>query len=1298
MPPKRTTKPGGEAAVFKERTNTEGRDINYQRRQFTSDESNFFLYRTVFLYVCFGIHGIEPILETNIQELLALNRYGTITDRQVKKMCWVVYHFEEYLHDSASYDEFIFKLSACPDDPDLGTMNNPNTFAKSIATLAVRVFVAFQMRINIGNEPDSTPSVSGLPSGVPATSGTDVLTRDKIPEIQTTITNELSVMTAHELNTKIDEEVKSKAEEAIANIQTIIPTEKIEESIEYTRRSDRVQLLNAALAAKAEERARILRDDRDRVEQIKQKKLEEDKRRLNECIQKFGTTINFIKEIQYSIFSGSFPSDQFNLTEFYKLLPKLLARVSSCIEKRISLTEVKAGPGTVDTLNALGLPDPTMKMIDEEDDPDGQGGGNSGKNRNRIFGITKRKKKNKILRKLKNKKVGRNLFYGGAGRKVSVRTYVEHTQAIPQCESTIGNYHKYVSPSCYICGEPWIEGVQKSMECEHILCVIHGVEYYGLLQTVFITEENKNFLSILYAWAHRCCNQRKKNIAFIRKNSKPDDEVRARGNYFIPDDMNIRGLLTDIYTLSAYAESKNKFDCNKIFKKGKNVNKPQFVEKRTAIVTNYVSPLVDCVNRLFTGNFASNMFLFNAIGCLKIIAEMCIYLTADKKSDPSLKLDITKTFNFMKDVVFPGCTEERASTSAAGAAPKSFKKNGGANAHNETTRKLSRHKNKIQRGGAQPNLLDHFSGLFGQETYEEECKYLKNETMDNTLTNPRVLDLLRTIPDDSINEAILFILFVLNHYRNPSVLLGLFLELSKPIPEIIGHEIREQHGEIPENGDSIRRSFQQYQELREIQKSAFTNVCVKLVENNDIMHIVIDFFMNYYTALMPSLFGVLNFCGILESFPVSKKFELLYTLKKILRPQRQRHQILEKFDTNVRVFQDISEFDIDENATPKSALDHFMNACVHLHNIPFNDHNPHLHSSKINRTPYNLLEKAFELFPSCYHVEDNDFSSKFGACNAYKNVFGTSAAGFQKTLGSIASAHEMCVIMRDSPVEYTNTGRYTQEDAGKALELFACFFDEDDKEILYSCISSLKSRKSSFVESKDTPPQLVKTGYSLFNFYQGLTEYYDEMCTSEPHNTKYGKISRELYKIQEQEKGLIEADQSNQIRILIEIINIILKHSIQTEGSSSQLSAYETSGSQSPEKFSDAQMQNVVRSIMLAYNSGHRLNIKEIVDYIIESLGVRRVDSAAATKRTVREGVHSQSPPPIKTRGESDDNGDNGDNGGGGAADDSDEFREFQYGGTSNKNKKRHHHRNTHRRIKQKIKSKSRKTKKNRKL
>jgi hypothetical protein len=134
--------------------------------------------------------------------------------------------------------------------------------------------------------------------------------------------------------------------------------------------------------------------------------------------------------------------------------------------------------------------------------------------------------------------------------------------------------------------------------------------------------------------------------------------------------MNIRGLLTDIHTLSAYPESKNKFDCNKIFKKGKTVKRPQFVDKRTAVVTSYVTPLVDCINQLFIRMFGVNMVLFNAIGCLKIIAEMCIYLTAETKRSPSLQLDIGKTANFMTNVVFPDCLESLSPVAASGPAVK----------------------------------------------------------------------------------------------------------------------------------------------------------------------------------------------------------------------------------------------------------------------------------------------------------------------------------------------------------------------------------------------------------------------------------------------------------------------------------------------------------------------------------------------------------------------------------------------------------------------------------------------------
>jgi hypothetical protein len=380
-------------------------------------------------------------------------------------------------------------------------------------------------------------------------------------------------------------------------------------------------------------------------------KIREETQRLNDCIANFGKSTMFIQPIPENIYKYS-PGRTFNINKFYGLLPKLLARLTSSINRRIVATEIKPGPGTAETLNSLGLPDPSIKIKADDEDGEENVAGSSGGSRR--FGITKRKKNNKILRRLKSKikKGSQKNWYGGG--RAGVRHIVEHTQPIPQCEHTIGNYHEYVKPTCYICGEPWIEQTQQSMECEHILCVIHGIEYYGLLQSVYLSDEHKNFLSILYAWAHHCCNQKKRNTAFIRKN--PNEKPEAKGNYFVPDDVNIRELLSDIYTLSTIQEGnpKAKHDCNKILKKVKEPKKG-FVDKRTAVVTSYVTPLVACINTVFTGLFEANMVLFNAIGCLKIIAEMSIYLTALGKKDTNLQLDLDKTVTFMSEIVFPGC-------------------------------------------------------------------------------------------------------------------------------------------------------------------------------------------------------------------------------------------------------------------------------------------------------------------------------------------------------------------------------------------------------------------------------------------------------------------------------------------------------------------------------------------------------------------------------------------------------------------------------------------------------------------
>jgi hypothetical protein len=878
--------------------------------------------------------------------------------------------------------------------------------------------------------------------------------------------------------------------------------EKINEGSESesTRRiSNRVRLLNEALGLAAAKRKQRLDVEAEKAKKDKLDKIEQERARLQECIASFGQTIKFIEPVPADIHK-EFPIIKFEPTQFYKLLPKVLARMISSINRRIVTTEIKPGPGTAETLNSLGLPDPNIKIqVDDEDDEEDeeeQGGGSS--SRSKRFCITKRKKNNKILRRLnsKNKKIPRNILYGGRG---GVRQFVEHAQPIPQCESTIGNYHKYVNPTCYICGEPWIKGVQSSMECEHILCVIHGIEYYGLLQSVYLSQEQKNFLSILYAWAHRCCNQRKRNIAFIRKN--PSQDEQSRGNYFVPDDVNIRELLSDIFTLSTYFDSnpKRKFGyCNKILKKVKD-NKKQFVDKRTAVVTSYVTPLVACINTVFTGLFAANMVLFNAIGCLKIIAEMSIYLTAVGKKVPRLQLEFTKTASFMSEIVFPDCVQVPAGAGAGAGGGRRI-------IQDKKTRKSSRR--KIQRGGAPKDIINAINGLLAQEEYEKQMNDIKNgvdaavdgrgtpsssRMLSNTLNRmfpgqpsppspsqppsplPRVDAHITRIDDPTKMNAILFILFVLNHSRNPTILLDLFLDLKVPQNSIVTEETdlaRRDAQDEPEPvppvdvGANITQSFVAYQTKRQVNKTAFINICGHVFTNADTMRHITGFL----TAcdMMPSFVGVVMFCAHQGDFASIKDNLLDPIIVQLIGINIPRIAnvvpTLDLFQTNIGIFlqklTDNSHLFANSVATPNTPLDHLVNACYHL--------------KQIERTePQHraMLLHACYLFPSCFDHED--IFSQFRPCDAYGDGV-LENPHFQAALGCVASAKTMCarIVIDELPV--TPSTHSNPDEQLVALDLFYPFFDEEDKKILSNSYqpphAMLTSSSHSFGSVRVTQP------------------------------------------------------------------------------------------------------------------------------------------------------------------------------------------------------------------------------------
>ena len=82
-----------------------GRDISFTRRDFSAEERNFFLYRTVFILVNIGIPGIDEIIKPTITDLL--KKPGKITDEQVNKMIWMVCNFAQYLERETDASNFI---------------------------------------------------------------------------------------------------------------------------------------------------------------------------------------------------------------------------------------------------------------------------------------------------------------------------------------------------------------------------------------------------------------------------------------------------------------------------------------------------------------------------------------------------------------------------------------------------------------------------------------------------------------------------------------------------------------------------------------------------------------------------------------------------------------------------------------------------------------------------------------------------------------------------------------------------------------------------------------------------------------------------------------------------------------------------------------------------------------------------------------------------------------------------------------------------------------------------------------
>ena len=237
-----------------------------------------------------------------------------------------------------------------------------------------------------------------------------------------------------------------------------------------------------------------------------------------------------------------------------------------------------------------------------------------------------------------------------------LRSILEPVGAQSQCEQTIGSLRNNPGISCYICGgRPTNAGM--TMECEHIFCIGLAIEYFGLLRCSGLSAQEKLFLSILYAWAHRCCNRLKSNISFMKVNPNYKAPAGAAGaaaaagrnNFFMFHDDNAAKLLGEIFNNS------NQHDCRDIDKtvNKRQANKAQFVAAKLPVVSANVLQLVNLANTVFGTVFAASTVLFTAMSCFKNISSLLVIQATSSRDNNPLTMNTQNMFDGFNSIL-PG--------------------------------------------------------------------------------------------------------------------------------------------------------------------------------------------------------------------------------------------------------------------------------------------------------------------------------------------------------------------------------------------------------------------------------------------------------------------------------------------------------------------------------------------------------------------------------------------------------------------------------------------------------------------
>jgi hypothetical protein len=166
----------------------------------------------------------------------------------------------------------------------------------------------------------------------------------------------------------------------------------------------------------------------------------------------------------------------------------------------------------------------------------------------------------------------RSLF----GTQFEVRKAIERPyNAAKQCniagkgtvEKVWANAKKGEAQICYLCGCPMQEG--QLLECEHILPILPALSHLWITKKPYTSSPEQEQIGIEYAWSHRCCNQIKSNMMFIRpKINERKVGYEINNNINFPREGEIEKYLQELIdTASSKPPSKKskEYNCDSLF-------------------------------------------------------------------------------------------------------------------------------------------------------------------------------------------------------------------------------------------------------------------------------------------------------------------------------------------------------------------------------------------------------------------------------------------------------------------------------------------------------------------------------------------------------------------------------------------------------------------------------------------------------------------------------------------------------------------------------------------------------------